>query len=124
MEFIKKHGIKIIIILLVIFSLNRCITACNRDIKINNQTTEIAYKDSIIKIQEDSLNILSIRWKDAQTSQSAYQGIAMGNQNTLVNEIESLNNVVNSYKDQVNALKGQNDKLKKENSQLRQQLNK
>jgi len=123
MNFIKIHWKEILIALLVIFSLNKCTVACNRDTKINKQQTELAQKDSLIKVQSDSLNILAIRWADSQKSQSTYQGIALGNQHTLINEVESLNNVVNAYKNQVNALKSQNEKLKKENNQLKQQIN-
>lgn len=122
MEFIKKHWIKIVIGLLIIFSLNKCTVACNRDTMINKQAVELAQKDSIIKVQSDSLNILKIRWNDAQNSQNTYQGIALGNQNTLINEIESLNNVINAYNNQVNSLQSEYNKVKKENQQLKQQV--
>lgn len=122
MEFIKKHGIKILIILLVIFSLNKCTVACNRDTKINKQTIELIKKDSIIKVQADSLNILKIRWGDAQNSKSDLKDVALGNQNTLLNEVESLNNVIDAYKNQVNALQSEYNKIKKENQQLKQQV--
>ena len=82
---------------------------------INKQAVELVQKDSIIKVQSDSLNILKIRWNDAQNSQNTYQGIALGNQNTLINEIESLNNVINAYKNQVNSLQSEYNKVKKEN---------
>ena len=124
MKFIKKNWKIILIALLVIFSLNKCTVACNRSHTIDNQAIEIVKKDSIIKSKSDSLNILKIRWNDAQQSQSTYQGIAIGNQQSLLNEIESLNNIVNAYKDQVNKLKSQNNKLTKENNKLKEQLNK
>jgi len=123
MEFIKKNWKIILIALLVIFSLNKCTVACNRSNVIDKQATEIVQKDSIIKSKSDSLNILKIRWNDAQQSQSTYQGIAIGNQQSLLNEIESLNNVVNAYKDQVNGLNSQNNKLIKENNKLKEQIN-
>ena len=122
MKFIKKNWKIILIALLVIFSLNKCTVACNRRHTIDNQATEIVKKDSIIKSKSDSLNILKIRWNDAQQSQSTYQGIAIGNRQSLLNEIESLNNIVNTYKDQVNKLKSQNNKLIKENNKLKEQL--
>lgn len=112
MDKIKKHWKTILIVLLVIFSLNKCTVACNRDTKISNQETEIIKKDSIIKAQADSLGILKIRWNDAQKSQSTYQGIAIGNQQSLLNEIELLNNEINSYKDQINKLTKENNQLK------------
>jgi len=119
MEFIKKHWVKIVIGLLVIFSLNKCTVACNRDTTINKQAIELVQKDSIIKVQSDSLNILKIRWNDAQNSQNTYQGIALGNQNTLINEIESLNNIIKESKKQIDALVKENNRLKNENKQLK-----
>ena len=119
MEKIKKYWKEILIVLLVIFSLNRCTVACNRDTKINKQNTELVKQDSIIKSQSDTLNILKVRWNDAQKSQSTYQGIAIGNQQSLLNEIESLNKKVNDYTNQINLLKNQNAKLIKENNQLK-----
>ena len=124
MEFIKKHWAKIIIALLIIFSLNKCTVACNRATKIDKQSIEIVQKDSIIKVQSDSLNILKIRWSDAQTSQTAYRGIAMGNQQDLINQVESLTNIKNEYEHQINNLKNENNKLKQENNNLKHQLNK
>ena len=51
-------GVLILLIgLLILFSLNKCTVACNRDTKINKQQTELVQKDSIIKVQADSLNI-------------------------------------------------------------------
>ena len=122
MKFIKKNWKIILIVLLVIFSLNKCTVACNRSHTIDNQATEIVKKDSIIKSKSDSLNILKIRWNDAQQSQSTYQGIAIGNQQNLLNEIESLNSALKTYKDHVNNLTNQNTKLIKENKKLKEQL--
>ena len=122
MEFIKKHWVKIVIGLLIIFSLNKCTVACNRDTKINKQSIEIMQKDSIIRAQEDSLNIMRIRWNDAQTSQTAYQGIAMGNQQDLVNQIEKLTNENNDLNVKINKLTSENNKLKYDINQLRTQL--
>ena len=122
MEFIKKKWKVILIALLVIFSLNKCTVACNRSNVIDKQTIEIVQKDSIIKSKSDSLNILKIRWDDAQQSQSTYQGIAIGNQQNLLNEIESLNSALKTYKYHINNLINQNTKLIKENKKLKEQL--
>lgn len=105
MDKIKKHWKEILVGLFIIFGMNRCVVACNRDTTINKQKTEIAQKDSTIRIQADSLSILKIRWDDAQKSQSTYQGIAIGNQQSLINEI-------NSYKDKINTLQKENNQLK------------
>ena len=69
MNKVKKYWKEILIGLLVIFSLNKCSTSCSRGSIIKKQNIEISAKDSIIKVQSDSLNILNIRWTDAQKSQ-------------------------------------------------------
>lgn len=112
MNFIKQHWKEILIGLLILFSLNKCTVACNRDTKINKQQTELIQKDSIIKVKTDSLNIMNVRWDDAQQSQTTYRGIALGNQQELINTI-------NELKIENNNLKNENNKLKKENNNLK-----
>jgi peptidoglycan hydrolase CwlO-like protein len=123
MEFIKKNWKIIVIVLLVLFGMNKCTVSCNRGTTINKQQIELVQKDSIIKAQNDSLNIFKVRWDENQKGQVNYQNLAKGTKQDLENEIESLNNVINAYKNQVNALKNQNAKLIKENKQLKGQLN-
>jgi peptidoglycan hydrolase CwlO-like protein len=123
MNFIKRNWQIILIVLLILFGMNKCVSSCNRGTTIDKQGIELVQKDSIIKAQADSLNILKIRWNDAQKSQTTYQGIAMGNQQQLLTEIESLQNIMNEQEKQINALKNQNTKLKNENKQLKQQIN-
>ena len=115
MEKIKKYWKEILIGLLVIFSLNKCTVACNRDTKIKKQTVAINQKDSLIQSQQDSLNILKIRWSDMQTSQTAYQGLAIGNQQELIQQIEQL-------KSQINILTIENLGLKKDAVKLKKQI--
>lgn len=122
MNFIKQHWKEILIALLVIFSLNKCSVACNRDTKINNQQTELVQKDSIIRVQADSLNILKIRWNDSQNSQNRYEGLALGNQQQLLNEIESLQNINNEQAKQIKSQYAEINRLKKENKQLKKQI--
>ena len=124
MEFIKKHWKEILIGLLIVFSLNKCTVACNRDTKINKQQIELVQKDSIINVQKDSLNILKIRWNDAQKSQDTYQGIAMGNQQELVNTIGEMKTTIEFMTNKIQSLTNENTTLKRENKQLKDQLNK
>lgn len=123
MEFVKKNWKIILIVLLILFGMNKCTVSCNRSTKIDRQQIELVQKDSIIKAQADSLNIFKVRWDENQKGQANYQNLAKGTKQDLENEIESLNNVINAYKNQVNALKNQNTKLIKENKQLKGQLN-
>lgn len=121
MEKIKKYWKEIIIGLLVIFSLNKCTTSCSRGTIIKKQNIEIVQKDSIIKVQSDSLNILKIRWNDAQTSQSTYQGIALGNQQELFRNIDGLNQKILILDNTIKKLETENKKLEIENKKLKQE---
>ena len=121
MNKIKQYWKEILIGLLIVFGLNKCTVACNRDTKINTQQTEIVQKDSIIKVQTDSLNILRIRWNDAQSSQSTYQGIALGNQQELINQINNLKQEKENLSSKIISLTNENNKLKKTINDLRNQ---
>lgn len=121
MEKIKKNWKTILIALLVIFSLNRCTVACNRDTKVNKQQVELSKRDSIIRTQKDSLNILKIRWDDSQRSQSTYQEIAIGNQNELVNIVIELKNEISIKDAKINSLVNENTQLKKEYIKLKRE---
>jgi len=122
MNKIKTYWKEILIGLLVIFSLNKCTTSCSRGTTIKKQNIELVQKDSIIRVQADSLNIMNVRWKDAQTSQSTYQGIAMGNQQELVKNIEDMKNTIEFMTTKVQQLSAENNKLKQENKQLKEQV--
>lgn len=122
MNKIKQYWKEILIGLLIVFGLNKCTVACNRSTKIDVQQTELVQKDSIIKIQSDSLNILRIRWNDAQNSQSTYQGIALGNQQELINQINTLKQEKESLSSKINNLNNENSKLKKTISEMKSKL--
>lgn len=121
MNKIKQYWKEILIGLLVVFGLNKCTVACNRSTTIDTQKTEIVQKDSIIKVQTDSLNILRIRWNDAQNSQSTYQGIALGNQTELINQINTLKQEKENLSSKVISLTNENNKLKKTINDLKNQ---
>lgn len=122
MNKIKQYWKEILIGLLIVFGLNKCTVACNRSTKIDVQQTELVQKDSIIKIQSDSLNILRIRWNDAQNSQSTYQGIALGNQQELINQINTLKQEKEILYSKINNLNNENSKLKKTISEMKSKL--
>ena len=124
MEFIKKHWKEILIGLLIVFSLNKCTVACNRDTKINKQQIELVQKDSIIKVQSDSLNILKNSWTDAQKNQYTYQGIALGTKQALIDSVNILKNEKNLLNEKLRKTEADLVKCAKENKQLKDQLNK
>jgi len=119
MEKIKKYWKEILICLLVLFSLNKCTQSCSRGTVVDQQKIEIQQKDSIIKSKTDSLNILTIRWSDAQNNQETYRGIATGNQKEMISQIEALNIEKNNLQNKVNSLLQENNRLKSENQQLK-----
>ena len=65
MEWIKKHWKEIVIVLLVIFCLNKCTQSCSRANELESNkivyNTEIQQKDSIIKILNDSISSMNIK---------------------------------------------------------------
>ena len=122
MEFIKKNWKIILIVLLIVFSLNKCTVACNRDTKINKQQIELVQKDSIIKAQADSLNAFSIRWEENQKGQANYQNLAIGTKEELVNTIGDMKTTIEFMTNKIQTLTNENNVLKKENKQLKDQL--
>lgn len=60
MDKIKKNWKTIFIVLLVIFSLNKCTVSCNRGSKLNKAEQEIVSKDSTIKSMSDSIKSLNV----------------------------------------------------------------
>lgn len=122
MEFIKKHGIKILIVLLVIFGMNKCTVACNRDTKINKLQVEISQKDSIINKQKKDFDVLKIRWDDAMSNQSTYQGLALGTKKELIDSINILKSEKKLIYEKNRKLELEILNIKKENKQLKNQL--
>lgn len=116
MKNIKKYWREILLGIFVIFSLNKCTVACNRDTTINKQNIEILQKDSIINAQSDSLKAFSIRWEENQKGQANYQTLATGTK-------EELTNTIGEMKNKIQSLTNENNQLKKENNKLKQQLN-
>ena len=122
MEFIKKHWKEILLALLIVFSLNKCTVACNRDTKINKLQTEIVQKDSIINKQKEDLDVLKIRWADAMSNQSTYQGLALGTKKELLDSINILKSEKNLMYEKNRKLELEINNIKKENKQLKDQL--
>ena len=124
MNYIKKHWKEILIALLVVFSLHKCTVACNRDTKISKQQIALVQKDSIIKVQTDSLKAFSIRWEENQRGQANYQNLAVGTKEELVNTIGEMKNTIEFMTNKIQTLTNENTQLKKENKQLKEKLNK
>ena len=122
MNKIKQHWKEILIGLLTLFSLNKCTQSCNRDTKINTQQIEIIQKDSIIKTQKEQLDILKIRWADAMSNQSTYQGLALGTKQVLLDSINVLKNEKHEIQEKLRKSEIELNRIKKENIKLKEQI--
>ena len=61
MNNITKRWNIIVIVILAIFSLNKCAQSCSRQTIINNKEITIYEKDSLLKVANDSINILNTK---------------------------------------------------------------
>ena len=59
MEWIKTHWKEIVIVLLVLFALNKCTQSCNRSSIIDQKDKEIELLDSTLKVSNDSIMSLN-----------------------------------------------------------------
>ena len=55
MEWIKQHWKEIVIVILVVFGLNKCTQSCTRQDKINESELNIVMRDSTINALNDSI---------------------------------------------------------------------
>ena len=66
-NFLKRNLKNIVIVILIVFSLNRCTVACNRSYRIKENYNKIEKLDSVIKVQYDEISDLKrdiIGYKD------------------------------------------------------------
>ena len=60
MNKLKKNWKEILIVLLILFGMNKCTVSCNRGSKLNKANKEIVYKDSLNKVMTDSIKSLNV----------------------------------------------------------------
>lgn len=60
MEKIKKNWKTILIVMLILFGMNKCTVSCNRGNKLNKANQEIVVKDSMIDMMQDSIKSLNV----------------------------------------------------------------
>lgn len=113
-EKLKANWKNILLILLLLFSLNKCTSSCSRGKKIDKLNYQIEQRDSIITSNGIELDKLSTRLDDAQTSIDSYKGIATGNQKELVDKVTQLTEENKKLQNKVNSLTKERDKLKKQ----------
>jgi len=115
---VKRNWKNIVLILLLLFSLSKCTSSCNKQREINKMEYQIVQMDSVITANGIELDKLNMRLDDAQISIDSYKGIATGNQKELVDKVSELTNENKNLQNKVNSLTKENNKLKKEIEEL------
>lgn len=119
---LKKNWKNILLILLVIFSLSKCTSSCNRGNQIDRLNYQIEVRDSIIQANGIELDKLNTRLGDAQTSIDSYKGIATGNQRELVEQIQTLSTENRELKEKNRRLNSDNAILNKKVQDLEEMV--
>lgn len=115
MNKIKKNWKTILIVLLVLFSLNKCTVSCNRQGVIDKQNVEIVKQDSLIKAQNDSIRILNVELIGKNDKEDA-----LNNAHNLGNDYYTY--TINKLNDSIKSLKSSNTKKDKEIKKLNGQI--
>lgn len=115
MNKIKKNWKTILIVLLVLFSFNKCTVSCNRKGTINKQNIEIVKQDSLIKAQNDSIRILNVELIGKNDKEDA-----LNNAHNLGNDYYTY--TISKLNDSIKSLKSSNAKKDKEIKKLNGQI--
>lgn len=105
-EFIKKYKIQIIIIILVLFSLNRCTVACNRGLDIESNNNNIESLKSTLNKQALIIDSLNRDIEEYQNRLRLYEDFRQDKVKS-----DSINTAV--QKEQIKALKDIKNKINK-----------
>lgn len=114
-EKLKRNWKNILLIILVLFSFSKCTSSCSKSRQIDKLNYQIEQMDSVIVSNGIEIDKLSMRLGDAQTSIDSYKGIAIGNQNELVDKISELT-------EENKKLTNDNERLKQKIKQLEKEL--
>ena len=106
MNKLKKNWKEILIVLLILFGMNKCTVSCNRGSKLNKANQEIVYKDSLNKAMADSIKSLNV----TITNLADKNGM-LSEFNRQQTKSDSLNRV--AQKEQLNQVKNMVNRLKR-----------
>lgn len=106
MNKLKKNWKEILIVLLILFGMNKCTVSCNRGSKLNKANQEIVYKDSLNKAMADSIKSLNV----TITNLADKNGM-LSEFNRQQTKSDSLNRV--AQKEQLNQVKNIVNRLKR-----------
>lgn len=119
---LKKNWKNIVLILLVLFSFSKCTSSCSRGKQIDRLNYQIEVRDSIINANGIELDKLNTRLGDAQTSIDSYKGIATGNQQALVEQVQTLTVENRDLKEKNRRLNSDNTKLSNKVKELEETI--
>ena len=106
MNKLKKNWKEILIILLILFGMNKCTVSCNRGSKLNKANKEIVYKDSLNKAMTDSIKSLNVT-----IANLADKNGMLSEFNRQQTKSDSLNRA--AQKEQLNQVKNMVNRLKR-----------
>ena len=108
---LKRNWKNIVLILLVLFSVNKCTSSCTRGKQIDKLEYQVVQLDSVITSNGIEIDKLNIQLDNAKTSIDSYKGIATGNQKDLVDKVSELTEENKTLKQKVNVLTKERDAL-------------
>lgn len=106
MNKLKKNWKEILIVLLILFGMNKCTVSCNRGSKLNKANKEIVYKDSLNKAMADSIKSLNVT-----IANLADKNGMLSEFNRQQTKSDSLNRA--AQKEQLNQVKNMVNRLKR-----------
>lgn len=119
-EKIKKNWKNILLVLVVLFSMNKCTQSCSRQGEIDKQKIEIVSKDSINRVQKstiDSMKIeisgLNARLGDRKEADATYAHLSKEQLDNKDTQIKQLSVKLQKALIENNELKKQIKELKK-----------
>jgi len=100
-DFLNKHWKNIVIVILVLFSLNKCTVSCNRGNKLKQTNIEIMQRDSVITDMNDTIKHLKAEIQILNEKLTGIQNVANAKDEAIRNITEAKKNInvtVNSKK--------------------------
>lgn len=100
-DFLNKYWKNIVIVILVLFSLNKCTVSCNRGNKLKQTNIEIAQRDSVITDMNDTIKHLKSEIQILNEKLTGIQNVANAKDEAIRNITEAKKNInvtVNSKK--------------------------
>jgi inorganic pyrophosphatase len=100
-DFLNKYWKNIVIVILVLFSLNKCTVSCNRGNKLKQTNIEIIQRDSVITDMNDTIKHLKSEIQILNEKLTGIQNVANAKDEAIRNITEAKKNInvtVNSKK--------------------------